>query len=233
MAIQLEITFFFDVICPWSYVAKRRLDRVVAEMQSSASADVFSVSLATCPLLSSAGRNDGRVVEAGMREGILFAGKTRHEPNTVDAHRLILHHLRHSAAGHSAAETGAETAALMDALFAAHFVHGADVANLGVLVGVATRFGHHTHDVLAFLEGDELREDVLAMDRRARALLVHTTPWTSFKLYFNSVKSFEFAIGGTQEARTLARVIQRSVALLSRRITLDIGDEITHIASHL
>ncbi len=126
-----------DVICPWCYVGKRRLEKSIA---LAGLGDVrvrwhpFQLNLQ----MPREGMNrkeyrtakfgswerslalDAQVTEAGRAEGIPFAfDKIERTPNTLDAHRLI-----------ELAEQEHLQAAVVEAVFRAYFTQGRDITSV-------------------------------------------------------------------------------------------------------
>src|ERR1700680_4681648 len=104
----LAIEVISDAICPWCWVAKRRLARAIAALAPDVSASVTWRPFELNPELPKAGVNrrahppakfgswqrpqvlDAQVAAAGRSDGLVFNhDKMGRTPNTVDAHRLI------------------------------------------------------------------------------------------------------------------------------------------------
>jgi hypothetical protein len=103
----LTVDFVSDVVCPWCYIGKRRLENAIALV------DDVDVTVNCRPFFlnpwvpregisredyltqkfGSVERYNGmasRVAEAAAAEGLLYdPGKVRRQPNTTDSHRLI------------------------------------------------------------------------------------------------------------------------------------------------
>src|SRR6202049_311684 len=105
----LAIDVISDAICPWCWVAKRRLDRAIAALAPDVTASVTWRPFELNPEMPKAGLDrrayrsakfgswqhsqalDAQVAAAGRSEGLIFNhDKMERTPNTVDAHRLIL-----------------------------------------------------------------------------------------------------------------------------------------------
>src|SRR5260370_10854066 len=104
----LAIEVISDAICPWCWVAKRRLDSAIAALAPDVTASVTWRPFELNPEMPKAGVNrrayrsakfgswqhsqalDAQVAAAGRSEGLLVDhDKMERTPNTVDAHRLI------------------------------------------------------------------------------------------------------------------------------------------------
>src|SRR5712664_3227274 len=106
--VTLAIEVISDAICPWCWVAKRRLDRAIAAISPDVTASVTWRPFELNPEMPKAGVDrrayrsakfgswqhsqalDAQVAAAGRSEGLVFNhDKMERTPNTVDAHRLI------------------------------------------------------------------------------------------------------------------------------------------------
>src|ERR1700704_5504731 len=104
----LAIEVISDAICPWCWVAKRRLDRAIAALAPYLTASVTWRPFELNPEMPKAGVDrrayrsakfgswqhskvlDAQVAAAGLSEGlVLNHDKMERTPNTLDAHRLI------------------------------------------------------------------------------------------------------------------------------------------------
>jgi predicted DsbA family dithiol-disulfide isomerase len=172
-----------DVICPWCYIGRRRLQRALA-MRPGLSARVVWRVFQLNPEMPSQGidrqaylaakfgsaLHAGRIQESigrtGEAEGIAFRfDSIRRTPNSLNAHRL----------SRLAARLGIQDA-LIDALFQAYFERGEDIGRIDVLVDLAVTVGFERGGVLDFLLGPGERDTVLAEDRNARRLGINGVP---------------------------------------------------------
>ncbi|HEV7164974.1 MAG TPA: DsbA family oxidoreductase [Gammaproteobacteria bacterium] len=166
----MRIDVFSDVVCPWCFVGKRRLDAALkaADIED---ADIHWHAFQLNPDLPPEGvdrreymqkkfgspetiaRIHERVSEAGRSAGIdfRFDAITR-SPNTFDAHRLL-----------TLAGTQGRQNALKEALLSAYFLEGRDIGDHGVLSDVTMQVGM-SGDIPAWLASDaaaqEVREDL-------------------------------------------------------------------------
>jgi predicted DsbA family dithiol-disulfide isomerase len=194
----VQIDIVLDVICPWCFIGKRRLERALAlrpdltatlswrpfqlnpEMPSDGiSRDLYlSAKFANA---RSAERFCRTVRAAGRAEGIDFAfERIRRTPNTLRAHRLIL-----LAAKEGCAER------VVEAVFRAYFSDGLDVGDIETLAAVASRAGLDRSRVRNYLAGMAGTTEVHAEEQRARRLGIRAVP------YF--VLDRGYAISGAQE----------------------------------
>src|SRR5260370_2232251 len=106
----LALEVISDAICPWCWVAKRRLDRAIAAIAPDVTASVTWRPFELNPKMPKAGVDrrayrsakfgswqrsqalDAQVAAAGRSEGLVFNhDQMERTPNTVDAHRPSLH----------------------------------------------------------------------------------------------------------------------------------------------
>lgn len=151
----LSIDVVSDVVCPWCFIGKKRLEQAVALRPDMAVEVRFrpyflndwipregiSREEYLTTKFGSPERYRGiaeRVAAAAQAEGLLYAlDRIGRQPNTVDCHRLILW----------AGEAG-RAAAMKQRLMELYFSEGADLSEREVLVGAATACG---------LDGDAVR----------------------------------------------------------------------------
>lgn len=179
----MEIQIFSDTICPWCFVGKRRLERALKErpqpevtfrwrafqlnpgMPEEGMAREEYVNLKFGGAENAAKVYDA-VAEAGAAEGIAFAfDKMKHTPNTVNSHRLIRY-----------GELSGKQEEIVQGLFDRYFLEGLNIGDTDVLVQTAEAAGMDGADVRKFLEGDLLREEILAEDAAARRAGINGVP---------------------------------------------------------
>jgi predicted DsbA family dithiol-disulfide isomerase len=179
----LQIDIVADVICPWCFIGKRRLERALAcrpdipvsitwrafllnpEMPKGGTDRAEYIS-AKFGGETQAKRLQAAIAEAGARENIRFdLARIRRTPNSMDAHRLIRY------AGRSGlAETVVET------LFSAYFLAGADIGDTATLIRIAAECGLPDQRLASWIESDAESREVRAEDRRARRLGITGVP---------------------------------------------------------
>jgi predicted DsbA family dithiol-disulfide isomerase len=145
----LAIEVVSDVICPWCYIGKRRLEKALAMLGGDLQAEIRWLPFQLNPDMPAGGvpraeyrrakfgsperakSLDARVAHEGSGEGIAFAfDRIVRTPNTVRAHQLIELAQRQDAGS-----------AVVDALFRAYFEEARDVGDEAVLGGIAAACG--------------------------------------------------------------------------------------------
>ena len=134
-----------DVICPWCYIGKRRLEKALAELNGEVEVRIEWLPFQLNPQMpergmaradyrrakfGSVGRArtlDERVAQEGSGEGIAFAfDRMQRTPNTVAAHRLI-----------DLAQSQGKADPVVNALFRAYFEEARDIGDAAVLRDIA------------------------------------------------------------------------------------------------
>ena len=144
---KLEIDVISDVVCPWCYLGKRKLDAAMKQVEAF-TYDVRWRPFQLDPTIPPEGiarseymsRKFGpekiaaihaRLEEAGQEEGIAFAfDKITRSPNTLDAHRLIRW-----------AQPSGKQSEIVERLFNLYFVEGQDIGDRDVLIDIAKQAG--------------------------------------------------------------------------------------------
>ena len=183
MAVSVDVTS--DVICPWCYIGKRRLEKAVAIYRGKHDVQVRWHPYQLNPHMPKKGMNrkeyrtakfgswerslglDAQVTAAGQDEGIPFAfDKIIRTPNTFDAHRLIW-----------LAEQEGVQDAVVEAVFRAYFTEGRDISRTAVLLDVVAEAGLERGRADAVLTSDEGLAAIQAAEEEARRAGVQGVPY--------------------------------------------------------
>jgi predicted DsbA family dithiol-disulfide isomerase len=197
-----------DVVCPWCYVGKKRLERAIADRDEPITVRWRPYQLdPTIPVggversayMKKKFGDDGRIESVherlralGAPLGIVFAfDKIARAPNTLDAHRLI----------RWASVTGAQDAAV-NRLFALYFEQGRDIGDCALLIEVARECGMDAEVVEKLFADGADEDEVRAEIAQAQQLGVTGVPFFIF--------AERFAVPGAQSADVLATAIDRA-----------------------
>jgi predicted DsbA family dithiol-disulfide isomerase len=185
MADHVTLDFVADIICPWCWIARRRLDAAAITLAT----DGLHIRWVWRPLLlypdmppegvqqerhlihrfgsvQAADRYHEGVAEAGRAVGIKFRyDRISRTPSSVDAHRLLLR----------AAPAGRQPA-LADMLAQAFFTDGHDIGNRAVLTTFAIDAGLDPALVRETLASSAGAEEVHASDQLAKAAGIRAVP---------------------------------------------------------
>lgn len=210
----MRIEVWSDVVCPWCYVGKRRLERALETFEHADAVEVVYRSFeldpaaprrATEPVVDVLARKYGggpenaramisRMSSVAAEEGLELHLDRTLRGNTVDAHRLL--HLALDEHGPRVQAT------LKEALLAAYFTQVEDVADPQVLRKVATEAGLDPERVDVVLAGQEyevaVREDVA----QAQAFGATGVPFF--------VVDRRYGVAGAQPVEVLLEVLARA-----------------------
>jgi len=178
---MLTIDVISDVICPWCFIGKRRLEKALAGRPATVRWHPFQLN-PDMPREGIERRSyrikkfgswersqglDAQMTAAGQGEGIAFNfDKMARTPNTLDAHRVIW----------LAGERGVQDA-VVEALFFAYFTDGRDLSDRATLAEIAAEAGLDRAEVDELLAGDMGLDVVRAGEEQARRLGVSGVPF--------------------------------------------------------
>jgi len=206
-----------DVVCPWCFIGKRRLEKAIA-MKPEIPVEVRFRPYFLNPWVPRDGisrteylttkfgsverynANAKRIVGVAAAEGLTYApDKIKRQPNTIDCHRLILW-----------AEEAGDAARMKQRLMDLYFTEGADLSDREVLVNAAADCG---------LDPDRVRRDLAADTDAAR---VEEAANTAKDSGIDGVPFFIFggvlAVSGAQDASYLASAIERGAEERKKRL---------------
>jgi predicted DsbA family dithiol-disulfide isomerase len=145
----LLIEIASDVICPWCYIGKRRLEKALESLKGEVDVRIEWLPFQLNPDMPAQGvaradyrrakfgsvekgrALDARVAQEGAGEGIDFAfDRMQRTPNTIAAHKLI-----------DLAQSQGRAGPVVDALFRAYFEEAKDIGDAEVLAGIAKAAG--------------------------------------------------------------------------------------------
>jgi len=211
----MRIDVWSDVVCPWCYVGKRRLDAALAGF---AARDAVSVSWRAFELDPSAprvrdpsvsyaqrlARKYGkslaeaeamvqRMTAVGAADGLDFHFERARSGNTFDAHRVL-----QMAAGRGRQD------AVGERFFRGYFSEGEAIGEPDALARLAADAGLDGAEVRAMLAGDGWKDAVRADEAEAADLGIHGVPFF--------VIAGKHAISGAQAAPVLLEALERAWA---------------------
>jgi predicted DsbA family dithiol-disulfide isomerase len=134
-----------------------------------------------------------RVTLAGRQVGIPFAyEKMKVQPNTLNAHRLMLH-----------AERAGRQDELAEELFRAHFTEGANLTDRETLADVAARAGLDRKVAADYLAGDADRDQIARADVEARSAGIGGVPFFIFNR--------KVGVSGAQDPENLLDAMEQAL----------------------
>lgn len=202
----MQIEIWSDVICPWCYIGKRRLelalDRIGArrdvqviwrsfELNAQAQAQypgTLSETLARKygVSLQQAEAMNAHVTLLAKEVGLEYRLNEARPGNTFDAHRLL-----HFAAARHNGESAAEC------IMHAYFCEGFPVGDRAALARLAPGFGIAEKEAAAMLDADEYSDEVRADELRAAEIGIEAVPFFLFdgKYRLSGAQSVEVLVG--------------------------------------
>lgn len=206
---EMQIQVWSDIVCPWCYIGKRRLEAALARFEHRDQVEVVWRSFqldSEAPQaygttvnehlarkygtsLEQAAAMSERVTQVAADEGLDFRFDIAHSGNTFDAHRLV----------HFAATQGLQDVT-KERLMKAYFTEGAAIGDHETLVSLATELGLDEAEVRAVLQGGAYSSEVQADLQQARRLGINGVPFF--------VIDNQYGVSGAQPAEVLLEVLQ-------------------------
>ena len=204
----IRIDVVSDVVCPWCFIGKRRLEKALAlasdvpvevhyrpyYLNEWIPAEGMSRDEYLTTKFGSPERYKGiasRVQAAAAAEGLVYAvDKMSRQPNTRDAHRLIRW-----------AEGIGKAPDMKQRLMDLYFTEGADLSKEAVLVQAAADVGLDPEDVRAALDSDKDIAEIEQEVNAAKEAGIQGVPCF--------ILDGKYAISGAQEPEALAQAIQQ------------------------
>jgi predicted DsbA family dithiol-disulfide isomerase len=202
---DLVIEIASDVVCPWCYIGKRRLEKALALLDGEVRPQIRWLPFQLNPDMPAGGmpraeyrkakfgsvergrQLDARVAAEGRGEGIEFAfDRMERTPNTAAAHQLI-----------DVAQAEGKGQAVVDALFHAYFEEARDIENRDVLQAIALGAG---------VQGWPARANAQAVAEReegVRGLGISAVPTFIFDR--------RFGVSGAHPPESLAAAIKEAI----------------------
>ncbi len=204
---KIKIGVVSDIVCPWCYIGKRRLEKAMDKLSAKFDFEVeyFPFELNTqIPsqgfdqqkyLAGKFGGEDryheitGSVTEVADREGLKFDFSAQKiTPNTRRAHRLIQH-----------AKERDKQSAVVEALFKAYFSDGIDLSANENLLTIATNAGIEKTTAEALLNNGDDTEIEMA-ERQFRELGITGVPFF--------IVNNKYGISGAQPTETFIKAFE-------------------------
>ena len=171
----LQVDIIADLICPWCFLGKKRLDDALAAVHGPSVITWFPFQLN--PGMPVEGMpfedylaskfGDPEMLQPGLAE-LTAAGKAEgidfrfdlisHVPNTLNAHRIM----------NLAEQIGADTSTLAEKILGGFFSQGLDISDRDVLVQLGDEAGLGSSEILMTLEDDKSKSIVLSQEAQVR-----------------------------------------------------------------
>jgi predicted DsbA family dithiol-disulfide isomerase len=203
---RVTIEIASDVICPWCYIGKRRLEKALELLKDEVDAEIRWLPFQLNPgmpkeglpreeyrkakfgSLERARSLDARVAAEGRGEGIAFAfDRIPRTPNTVAAHQLI-----------DLAQRQGRGEAAVAALFSAYFEQALDIGDAAVLSTIAEKSGVRDWPQAAAADG------VAGLEDSVRGLGISAVP--------TFIIERKLGVSGAHPPESLAEAIRQATA---------------------
>ncbi len=205
----LHVDVVSDVICPWCFIGKRRLEKALRALTDRVETRIVWHPFELNPEMPQEGMDrtayreakfgsapasqalDARLTAVGAAEGIPFAfDRIRRTPNTLDAHRLIWFAAREALQEH-----------VVEALFQKYFIDGEDVGRRQTLIDVAVGCGMRGEAAGRFLDGGDGTSVVRQAEAEAWSLGIHGVP--------HFIIDGKYAVSGAQGVEILTSIFEQ------------------------
>jgi predicted DsbA family dithiol-disulfide isomerase len=170
---KIKIEVVSDVVCPWCYIGKRRLEKAIDQSKDTFDFEIEYLPFELNPAMPKEGRNQkeylvakfgseaqyekiiGNTTKVAADEGLAFDFSKQHvSPNTRDAHRIIW----------LAKKENKQTEA-KEAFMKAYFEDGVDLSKTENLLNVATQVGLDRAKVEKVLHSEEGLAEVITAEK--------------------------------------------------------------------
>ncbi len=160
---KIKIDVVSDVVCPWCYIGKRRLEKAIAQVADQVDVELEYHPFELNPDMPTEGRNQkeyltkkfgseakylqitNHVTEVAAQEGLHFDFKKQNiSPNTRNSHRLIWFAKKHGM-----------QMEMKEALMKAYFEEGVDLTKSENLISISTNLGLDMEETKNFLNSTE------------------------------------------------------------------------------
>ncbi|WBQ07195.1 DsbA family oxidoreductase [Kribbella sp. CA-293567] len=215
----MRIDIWSDVVCPWCYIGKRRLEQALTE--SGEKAEIVWHSFQLDPsstnddprsLDERLGEKYGRgpdwakeanahVTATAAEVGLEFHLEDAKSANTVDAHRVLHLALELAEAGDVPADAQSR---LKERLLKAYFTEGLPVGDHATLTRLAVETGLPADQVSDVLAGTTYADDVAADQAQALAYGANGVPFF--------VIDQKYGVSGAQPVEVFQEAIRRAAA---------------------
>jgi predicted DsbA family dithiol-disulfide isomerase len=202
-----------DVVCPWCYIGKRRLETALQRFEHTDSVEVVHRSFELNPAApreasqtltamlaqkyrvseTDATAMNARVTTMAKTVGLDYRLELARPSNSFDAHRMI----------HLASEVGG-SADMVERLFAAYFIEGRSISDRETLIEIGAGVGIPEATAAEVLDGNRLVEEVREDETLASSLGIASVPFF--------VMDRSFGLAGAHEPDTLLKALHQAWA---------------------
>ena len=207
---KVKIGVVSDIVCPWCYIGKRRLEKAMERSSDRFEFEVEYFPFELNPHLPEEGTDfrqylcekfgseekfrqlTDHVKKVAAAEGLDFRLELQNvSPNTRNAHRIVL-----------VARDEGRQAEVVEGLFRAHFTEGIDLSNRGNLVTIAEQAGLDAEKIELLLSSNTGKLEIEMAEKELQDLGI-----TSVPLFIIDDK---VAISGAQSVETFTKAFEES-----------------------
>ena len=206
----MEIDVWSDVVCPWCFIGRRRLEKAIANLGPDAQVTVrhraFQLNphahdvVSTKKLLAEKYRMDQNQVEQMQNqvctiadgEGLCYDLTDTLSGNTKDAHRLLLW-----------AESVGKQDNLLEAMYSSYFEKSGSLFDHESLINVAESVGLDRNQVIELLNSSNFAEQVDRDQEIAQQLGANGVPFY--------VVDMKYAISGAQPQEIFNQTLEKAI----------------------
>ena len=204
----IKIAVVSDVVCPWCYIGKHRLERAIRQLEKDFDFEVAYYPFELNPDMPKEGLNQvdyltkkfggsdeytrltENVTKVAANDGLTFRfDKQLVSPNTRDAHRLILY-----------ANQEAKQTALVEALFKAYFTDGIDLTKVENLLTLAQQCGLDRERTELFLNSSTGYAEVATAEKELSQMGISGVPFY--------IINDQYGVSGAQPPETFIQAFQ-------------------------
>lgn len=197
-----------DVVCPWCYIGKRRLENAIAQLSDEFTFDVTYHPFELNPELPESGVDQkqylskkfggdlkydqitGHTAQVAANDGLTFNFKKQsHMPNTRKVHSII-----------QASKSAGVQIPITEAFFKAYFTDGIDLSNDENLISIAAAHGLEESEVRRWLIDDSLKAQVVYSENEMQKLGIRGVP---FYIINN-----KYGVSGAQASETFIKAFE-------------------------
>jgi len=204
----IKIDIISDVVCPWCYIGKRRLDKAIATLGNQYNFKICYRPFELHPELSASGQDQkeylakkfggesryrqltGNVARIAHAEGLHFDFEKQNVmPNTRKAHVIIS----------GAAELGRQ-AAVSESFFDSYFSRGVDLSQEENLITVGIGAGLERNQIERWLADESMFSNIEEYEKHLSSLGIHSVPFF--------ILNDQYGLSGAQPTETFISVLQ-------------------------
>jgi predicted DsbA family dithiol-disulfide isomerase len=215
---KIKIDIVSDVVCPWCYIGKRRIEKAMTQLSDQFEFEVSYLPFELNPQTPKEGFNQKEyltkkfgseekynqitthVASVAAEEGLKFDfSKQTVSPNTRDAHRIILF----------AKQEGKQLAA-KEAFMKAYFEEGVDLTKKENLLAISEQVGLNPQRIAALLDSDEGLAEIIMSEQANHQRGISSVPYY--------IINNQYGISGAQSSEVF---VQALTQIGNQRVTTE------------